>query len=59
MGGGGVFSKDCFLELASHNGLRTFHLFRAVFFLYFKHLPAKLYFPANTHFGRKYPFSLC
>ena len=29
-----------------------------VFFLYFKHLPAKLYFAANTHLGRKYPFSL-
>ena len=58
-GGGGVFSKDCCLQLASHNGLRTFHLFRAVFFLYLKHLPAKLYFPANTHLGRKYLFSLC
>ena len=32
MGGGGVFSKDCCLQLASHNGLRTFHLLRAVFF---------------------------
>ena len=47
--GGGVFSKDCCLQLASHNGLRTFHLLRAVLFLYFKHQPAKLYFAANTH----------
>ena len=30
-----------------------------VFFLYLKHLPVKLYFPANTHLGRKYLFSLC
>ena len=29
-----------------------------LFFLYFKHLTAKLYFAANTHLGRKYPFSL-
>ena len=28
-----------------------------LFFLYFKHLMAKLYFAANTHLGRKYPFS--
>ena len=33
-GGGLVFSKDCCLQLASHNGLRTFHLFRAVFFIF-------------------------
>ena len=31
-GGGLVFSKDCCLQLASHNVLRTFHLFRAGFF---------------------------
>ena len=30
-----------------------------LFFIYLKHLPAKLYFPTNTHLGRKYPFSLC
>ena len=30
-----------------------------LFFRYFKHLPAKLYFAANTYLGRKYPFSLC
>ena len=27
-----------------------------LFFLYFKHLKAKLYSAANTHLGRKYPF---
>ena len=31
---------------------------KSCFFLYFKHLQAKLYFAANTHLGRKYPFSL-
>ena len=45
------------MQLASHNGLLTFHLVRAVFFfLYLRYLPAKLYFPANNHLGRKYPF---
>ena len=29
------------------------------FFIYLKHLPAKLYLPANIHLGRNYPFFVC
>ena len=31
---GGVFSKDWCLQLASHDGVRTFHLLIAVFYIF-------------------------
>ena len=58
-GGGGAY----FPRIVVCNSLRIMvyvhFTYSELFFLCLKHLPAKLYFPANTHLGRKYLFSLC